>query len=209
MSYLASTYRAWLDCISQREWNKLTSYMHSSYDYNGKQFTPTEFAGWVEKEGCRFSDYRITVDTILVDDVAQCIGCRIFGKGRPADSMFGCSPTEKDIYFVEHHLVWFTQSKIAKTLYILDIGSIHQQFQSTERYMPDLISEFLAPSAKVLSTCELEKAIRRFFSSISTRTMASELPEIVQSELWRDGVKMPLDVYLGLIEKSIAVMPDV
>jgi predicted ester cyclase len=207
---LASTYRAWLDCTSQGKWDELLTYMHSIYNYNGKNFTAEDFAEFVKKEANRFSSYTITMDTILVNDDAQCIACRLYGKGKPADKMFGYDPTGQDVYFMEHHLVWFTGGKISKTLYVLDILSIRHQFKNPgETYVLELVNRAPVSASKTLSKQGLEDASRTFFNSINTRTMASELPKIIHSDLWHNGKKLTLDVYLGLIDKGISAIPDV
>ena len=184
--------------------------MHPTYNYNGKDFAAEDFAEFVKKEGSRFSSYTITLDTILVNDDAQCIACRLYGKSKPADKMFGCDPTGQDVYFVEHHLVWFTGGKISKTLYVLDILSVRHQLKNPgEAYVLELVNKAPVPASKTLSNQGLEDAARTFFSSINARTMASELPKIVHSDLWHNGKKLTLDVYLGVIDKGISAIPDV
>ncbi|KAI3320948.1 hypothetical protein HD806DRAFT_546767 [Xylariaceae sp. AK1471] len=210
MSDLASTYRAWLDCISQGDWDGLLKYMQSTYSYNGKEFTPNEFSKFVQSEASRFAGYTIAVDTILVDDDAQCLACRIYSKGKPTEKMFDCDPTGQDIYFVEHHLVWFTDGKISKTIFTLDILSARRQLQNPkEDYELELVNKAPIPKSKVLSKQGLEDAAKLFFNCINARTMASELPKICHPELMHSGKKLTLDAYLGLVEKGISAIPDV
>ncbi|TRX88338.1 hypothetical protein FHL15_010776 [Xylaria flabelliformis] len=210
MSDIASTYRSWLDCINQRDWNGLVKYMHSTYMYNGKEFTPNGFAEFVQWESKRFAGYTITVDTIIVDDEAQCLACRLYSKGAPTEKMFDCEPTGQGIYFVEHHLVWFRGGKISQTLYTLDIRSVRRQLQNPkEEYRLELVNQTPIPANKELSKSGLEDAVKAFFNSINDRTMASELPKICHSELTHSGNKLTLDVYLQLAEKGMMAVPDV
>lgn len=212
MSSLATTYRDWLACISQGRWEELPKSMHSTYSYNGKVFTPEGFAGFVQREAGRFAAYTIIVDTILVDEEAQCLACRLYSRGQPTVAMFGCDPTGQPVTFVEHHLVWFTEGKISKTVYTLDIRSVRQQLQNPGQfYHLALISNSPVPSSpglKRLSKGDLEAAVTAFFDSINARTMASELPGICHDNLTHNGRGLTLDIYLGLVSKGFQCMPD-
>lgn len=209
MAGLASVYQAWLDCISKGKWNELLTYMHSKYNYNGKEFAAEDFVQFVKKEGSNFTNYTVNLDVIFIDDNAQRIACRLYGKGKPAVKMFGYDPTGVDVVFVEQHIVWFTSGKISRTLYVLDIPSVRYQLMNpTAPYVLDLVDKTPVPKLKTLSHGGLEDRARAFFDSINARTMASELPKIMHSELWRDGRQFKLNAYLALIDKGISALPD-
>lgn len=212
MADLATTYRDWLSCINAGRWEELPKFMHSTYSYNGKVFTPEGFAGFVEREAGRFAGYAIIVDTILADEEAQCLACRLYSRGQPTVAMFGCDPTGQPITFVEHHLVWFAEGRIAKTLYTLDIRSVRQQLQSPgQSYDLALITDRPAPSShgpKRLTRGGLKAAVTAFFDCINTRTMASELPGICHDRLTHNGKALPLETYSGLVSKGFRSVPD-
>lgn len=215
-SELRSTFYAWLDCIDKKKWDELPNYMCSTYVQDDIEFSHQAFVAHVVEAGASLGDVSHIVDTILIDERAQCLAAHVYLKCRPEKPLMGLEPLGRHVFIMEQRFVWFRGGKVAKISLAVDFDGLRAQLAGAEPKL-DLMSAFPvpSPSSKTLASSNgeaaksLEDIYKAYIDSINGRRMESELEGFCQPTLTHNAQgPLSVDGYRLLIQESISAIPD-
>ncbi|KAI1375373.1 SnoaL-domain-containing protein [Hypoxylon crocopeplum] len=174
-SELVAIIRGWFETVNDKRWDDLPKYMHSTYNENGKDYTPESWAAHVRDHvGPELGgNIRMNEDSIMADENAQCAAFSIWFKFKPEKPFLGYQLMRREVLLVGHGFVWFTDGKLSKSLFVMNNDDMRRQLAnlSTE-YVPSLISEYPVPNMEArLSREELEEAYRAYVDTVNFRRL--------------------------------------
>ncbi|KAI1398791.1 SnoaL-domain-containing protein [Hypoxylon fuscum] len=208
-SKLVATIRNWAECVNEKKWDDLPKYMHSTYNQNGKDYTPETWAAHViEEVAPEFGgDVRINVDSILVDEKAQCVAISMWFKFEPKKTFLGHEPTGREIVMVEHGFIWFTEGKLSKALFVTNNDHMRTQLANPgTEHRPDLISEYPVPKVEArLSRKELEEIYKAYVDCVNSRRTKTDYEKYVHRP---EAVLNNKAIASRIVEDTLAAIPD-
>ncbi|XXH03099.1 hypothetical protein Hte_009490 [Hypoxylon texense] len=208
-SELVETIRGWAECVNEKRWDDLSKYMCSTYNQNGKDYTPESWAAHVREQVAPElgGDVRINEDSIMVDENAQCVALSMWFKFQPKKPFLGFEPTGRDVWLIEHGFVWFAEGKLSKALFVINSDHMRSQLASPGGDLaPDLISEYPVPKAEApLSRARLEEVYRAYVATVNGRRTQTDYAKYVnQPEAALNNRALARRV----VEDTLAAIPD-
>lgn len=207
MTPLEATYRDFVNCLNERRWGELGTFLHSGFAKNEQQYTPESFAAEMQANG----DAELEVSFVTVDEGSQRLASTILMRWKPSKQVMGLNPPEKSILVVEKHLNWFVQGKLSKTISLADREGIHRQLSDPQAiYTPDLITTGFKNGAMGTSQPidNLEDVYRTYLACINERTIEANWERFVGPQVIYNGKTLTLDVYRQMMQDVITAIPD-
>ncbi|KAI0173582.1 SnoaL-domain-containing protein [Hypoxylon sp. FL1284] len=220
--------RGWAACVNEKRWEDLPEYMCATYSQNGTDYTPGSWAARVREQVAPAlgGDVRIHEDSIMVDEEAQCAALSMWFRFRPRRPLLGFEPTGRDVWLVQHGVVWLADGKLSRALFVVNADHMRGQLASAAKAAeegedededdeggseraPDLISECPAPKQgedpAALSRAGLEAAYRGYVDMVNGRRTGAEYGDHVNEP---DSARNNKALARRVVEDTLAAIPD-
>ncbi|KAI1076146.1 SnoaL-domain-containing protein [Whalleya microplaca] len=210
-SELEATLIAWSDCINKSKWDELPNHIYSKYVQNGQEYTPESFTEHAKKAmGALGEDVLLNNDLIMVDERAQVAAYNMWFKFKHATPFLGFEPTGREIFLVEHRFIWFTDSKLSKSLFVINFDDMRNQITKPDAAnAPVLIGTAPVPAGNTLSREKLEETYRAYIDSINKHRTEANLGEYVhESEVVVNNEALTLAGYRRAFESYAVFIQD-
>lgn len=122
---LVATYRDYLACLNDQDWNRLGQFVHEKAVRNGKALGVTGYRAMLEKDFEEIPDLHFSAQMLLCDP--PFIGSRIVFQCTPKGEFLGLLVNGRRITFSEHVFYKFENNKIIEVWSVLDKAAIAAQ----------------------------------------------------------------------------------
>ena len=122
---LLPVYRAYLQCLNERQWPRLGEFVADQLTYNGRPMTLRDYTDLLEADVDAIPDLQYRPELLLADDTV--VSCRLFFRCTPRRTFLGFEPTGGQISFAEHVFYRFDDRRIAEVWSVIDREAIRAQ----------------------------------------------------------------------------------
>lgn len=125
-SDLLAVYRAYLQCLNDRQWPRLGEFVADQLTYNGRRITLRDYRAILEGDVDAIPDLQYQPEVLIAaDDV---VACRLFFECTPRRTFLGFEPTGGQVSFPEHVFYRFDDDRrIAEVWSVIDLQAIREQ----------------------------------------------------------------------------------
>lgn len=216
MSSLENTYKAFFDCLRERRWGDLGTFLHPQFTKNDKQYTPDSFAAEPQADTAT----EIELIAVTTDEKGLRLASTILVKWKPSGNVMGFDPPRDPIIFTDQQFNWFVDGKLFKTISMPDREEVSRQLSGHEgarrrweeiastHNEQDVEGAAVGPSQPNLSASNLAAVYREYFDCVNKRTLADRWGSFVGAQVIFNGTVLTLEEYRQKVESVITVFPD-
>lgn len=125
---LEATYRAYLACLSARDWPNLSFFVHEDASHNGRPFGVAGYCAMLEQDVRDIPDLRFAID-ILVCEPPR-IAARLAFDCAPAGTFLGLPVNGRRVTFTENVFYTFEDGQIRQVWSLIDRDAIAAQLSA-------------------------------------------------------------------------------
>ncbi|GAA4873938.1 ester cyclase [Actinomycetospora straminea] len=122
---LEPVYRAYLDCLNERAFDRLGDYVHDALAYNGAAFTLDDYRALLVGDVAAIPDLRFVADLLVVD--GEHVACRLWFDCTPRGTFQGLAVDGRRVAFAEHVFYRFREGRIAQVWSVIDTDAVRGQ----------------------------------------------------------------------------------
>ncbi|MDO3638335.1 ester cyclase [Mycolicibacterium arseniciresistens] len=123
---LLNVYRAYLQCLNERQWPRLGEFVADQLSYNGRRMTLQDYRTMLEGDVDAIPDLHYQPEVVIADD--NVVACRLFFECTPRHTFLGFEPTGGQVSFPEHVFYRFDdERRIAEVWSVIDMQAIREQ----------------------------------------------------------------------------------
>ena len=208
MAPIEATYNAFIQCLNDRKWGDLGTYLHTTFAKNNQHWTPEAYAAKIKSVG----DMEFQVCVVSVNEESQTLASTMLVTWKPSIPVMGIEPSGKTVTFVEKHVSWFSQGQITRIVDLPDYEAIYRQLSNLKAlYSPAVdIATWSkhAADGSLPSQPSLESIYRDYINCINKRTTKARLEELVHPKVFFNGMLMSLDAYGDGLRRIASGIPD-
>lgn len=210
MVSLEDTYRAFFDCLKQRRWGDLGTFLHPQFTKNDKPYTPDSFSAEPQANVATELELR----AVTVDENGLKLASTIVVKWNPSGQVMGME-SRKPVVFMEQHFNWFVDGKLKSTVTMPDREEVRRQLydpESPRRQWEDIAAGIPQSASSANNhnndNKKLAAMYREYFDCINNRTMGQNWDKFVHAQVTFNGTVLTLDEYRQQVESVITAFPD-
>lgn len=208
MAPLETVYRDFINCLNARRRKDLGGFLLSGFTKNNQQLTPETFSANIEAAG--HLEFKIVVLTI--DERTQTLASILLVRWKPPGHIMGIEASGKTVTYIEKHLNWFSERKLARTIDAPDREAIYRQLSNQEAtYTPDFdIAAWSKdePVGSLISQHDLESIYRDYVRCLNERTTESKLDKFFHPELIHNGASKTVETLGNGLRYIADAFPD-
>ncbi|MDD7968715.1 ester cyclase [Actinomycetospora lemnae] len=125
---LEAVYRAYLDCLNERGFDRLGEYVHGALEYNGAALTLDDYRELLAGDVAAIPDLRYVVDLLVVD--GEHVACRLWFDCTPRGTFRGLAVDGRRVGFAEHVFYRFREGRIAQVWSVIDTDAVRRQLEN-------------------------------------------------------------------------------
>lgn len=122
---LERAYRAYIDCLNARDWNRLGEHVGENALHNDRPLGLAGYRAMLERDVSEIPDLRFSIERLVVDPPQ--IAARLFFHCRPTGIFLGLPVNGRQVEFRENVIYEFTDGKIAQVWSVVDAKAIEAQ----------------------------------------------------------------------------------
>ncbi|MCV7170091.1 ester cyclase [Mycobacterium manitobense] len=123
---LLNVYRAYLQCLNERQWPRLGEFVADQLSYNGRRMTLQDYRAMLEGDIDAIPDLQFRPEVLIAED--DVVACRLFFECTPRHAFLGFEPTGGQVSFPEHVFYRFDDDRrIAEVRSVIDVQAIREQ----------------------------------------------------------------------------------
>ncbi|MGE2715148.1 ester cyclase [Mycolicibacterium litorale] len=120
-------YRGYLDCLNERRWDDLGTFVADDVVYNGEPLGLNGYRSMLESDTHAIPDLRFNAELLLAD--AHTVACRLVFRCTPRHEFLGFEPTGEQVSFAEHVFYRFRDGRIVEVWSLIDKEAIRGQLR--------------------------------------------------------------------------------
>jgi predicted ester cyclase len=124
---LLAVYRDYLNCLNERRWADLGTYVADELTYNGGHMTLGDYRAMLQGDTRAIPDLQFRPELLLADETI--VSCRLFFECTPRQPFLGFEPTGAQMSFAEHVFYRFAGGRISEVWSLIDRDAIREQIQ--------------------------------------------------------------------------------
>ena len=122
---LSDLYRAYIDCLNRRDWEKLGQYVDDEVEHNGRSLRLSGYRDMLVKDFEDIPDLRFNVQLLACSP--PLVAARLAFKCSPKGKFLGLNVNGQVVSFAENVFYEFKLSKIASVWSVIDKTAIEAQ----------------------------------------------------------------------------------
>jgi predicted ester cyclase len=123
---LLDVYRAYLQCLNERQWPRLGEFVADQLSYNGRRMTLQDYKAMLEGDVDAIPDLQFRPEVLIAD--GDVVACRLFFECTPRHTFLGFEPTGGQVSFPEHVFYRFDDDRrIAEVWSVIDKQAVREQ----------------------------------------------------------------------------------
>ena len=122
---LCDLYRAYIDCLNRRDWEKLGQYVDDEVEHNGRSLRLSGYRDMLVKDFEDIPDLRFNVQLLACSP--PLVAARLAFKCSPKGKFLGLNVNGQVVSFAENVFYEFKLSKIASVWSVIDKTAIEAQ----------------------------------------------------------------------------------
>ncbi|KAF3910927.1 hypothetical protein ABW20_dc0109471 [Dactylellina cionopaga] len=126
-SSISQIYKNYIQAINDRDWQLLTTIIHSEVTWNHNLYPAEDYIGLITRSTIPAPDLRFNIDVLVADENEQRVAVRLLIRGTPKDEFLGFQPNGKAVEIVEHAFYKFEEGKVREVRTIIDMDGLRQQ----------------------------------------------------------------------------------
>ncbi len=124
---LTQAYRAYIDCLNRRDWQRLGDHVADGVQRNGETLGLRGYRAMLEGDVEAIPDLRFNVDFLVADPPV--IGARLLFDCTPKAELFGLPVNGRRVTFTENVFYRFSGSKLDTVWSVIDQDAVRAQLQ--------------------------------------------------------------------------------
>ena len=124
---LSDRYRAYIQCLNQRNWPRLGDHVADEAQYNGTTIGLQGYRNMLEADVEAIPDLNFEIDFLVSDPPT--IGARLLFNCTPKGELFGLPVNGRRVTFTENVFYRFAHGKIENVWSVIDQAAIRSQIQ--------------------------------------------------------------------------------
>lgn len=121
----SDVYRAYIDCLNRRDWDRLGSYVDDEVEHNGRPLKLSGYRDMLVKDVQDIPDLRFNIQMLICDPPR--VAARLAFECSPRGEFLGLSVNGRRLSFAENVFYEFRGSKIASVWSVVDKTAIEAQ----------------------------------------------------------------------------------
>ncbi|KAK1624829.1 SnoaL-like polyketide cyclase [Colletotrichum phormii] len=189
--------REYLDCLNNRKFDVIGNHLADTLERNNRTQTREEHVERLRSRVQGLANFKIKIDTLLVDKKAQAVAVRYINCVTLAEAMMDVDPVGTTYEFDEQCFVWFDdRGKISRMLTLQDNDGI--RLQTPEAATTPRFFMRSLPAEPI----DLAATYRKYVASINRRSMVKEFPRYCKKELRHNNRVLSVQDYARSMQYS-------
>ena len=134
MADLAATYRAYLDCLNARDWERLAQFVDEDVRRNGERLGVAGYRAMLEQDVAEIPDLTFRIERLAVDP--PLVAARLRFECAPCGVFLGLPVNGRRVSFAENVFYQFSGDRIAEVWSVIDKSAIEMQLARSENSAP-------------------------------------------------------------------------
>lgn len=127
MPDLAARYRAYIDCLNRRDWDRLGDFVDESARHNGRSFGLTGYRAMLEQDVRDIPDLQFRIGLLACDP--PLVAARLDFACSPRGRFLGLEVNGRTVSFSENVFYEFRGGRIVQVWSVLDKAAIETQLR--------------------------------------------------------------------------------
>ena len=122
---LATTYRAYIDCLNRRDWGSLDRFVTADARHNGRPLGVAGYRAMLEQDVREIPDLRFSIQLLVVEP--PLVAARLAFDCTPGGAFLGLPVDGRRVRFAENVIYRFHAGRIAEVWSVIDKAAIEAQ----------------------------------------------------------------------------------